>query len=129
MRIAPRSKYYLLHAYQGIEGQLWRAGFAKSEILRYRRQIAQQSREQMIDFIRRLGLDGKSIVRLLRHGRAPHVITGVARRLRPDLVCVGSVGRTGLPHILLGSVAEHALREAPGDVLVARSGTSRFQLP
>ncbi len=129
LRIAPRSKFYLLHAYQGIEGQLWRAGFAKSEILRYRRQIARQSREQMKRLIRRMGLRGKSIVRLLRYGRAPHVITCATRRLRPDLVCVGSSGRTGLPHILLGSVAEHVLREAPSDVLVARSRTSRFQLP
>jgi nucleotide-binding universal stress UspA family protein len=83
----------------------------------------------MKGFIRRTGLGDKSIVRLLRYGQAPHVISDVARRLRPDLLCVGSVGRTGLPYILLGSVAEHVLREVPCDVLVAKSGSVRFELP
>jgi nucleotide-binding universal stress UspA family protein len=129
LRLAPGAKFHLLHAYQGIEGQLWRAGIAKSEILRYRHQLTRQSREQMKVFIRHTGLGDKSIIGLVRYGRAPHVITGVARHLRPDLVCVGSVGRTGLPYILLGSVAEHVLREVSCDVLVARSGSIRFELP
>ena len=129
LRLAPGAKFYLLHAYQGIEGQLWRAGMTKSEILRYRRQFARQSREQMKILIRRMGLSGKSIVRLLRYGRAPHVIAGAARRLRPDLVSIGSTGRTGLPYILLGSVAVHVLREVSCDVLVARSGSLAFELP
>jgi nucleotide-binding universal stress UspA family protein len=129
LRLAPGAKFDLLHAYRGIEEQLWRAGFAKSEIVRYRHGSAKESREQMELFIRNVGLGGKPIARLLRYGRAPHVINEVARRLRPDLVCVGSVGRTGLPHILLGSVAEHVLREVSCDVLVARSASLTFQLP
>ena len=129
LRLAPGAKFHLLHAYRGIEGQLWRADMGKSEILRYRHQLARQSREEMKEFLRRMGLGVTSIIRLLRYGRAPHVITGVAGRLRPDLVCVGSVGRTGLPYILLGSVSEHVLREVSCDVLVARYGSIRFELP
>ena len=52
-----------------------------------------------------------------------------ARRIRPDVVSVGSVGRTGLPDILLGSVAGHVLREVSCDVLVAKSESIRFELP
>ena len=129
LQLAPGARIYLLHAYQGLEGQLWRADMTKSQILRYRHRVAQQSREQMKDFIRRMDLNGRSIVRLLRYGRAPHVITAAAQRLRPELVCVGSVGRTGLPQILLGSVAEHVLREVSCDILVARSGSLTFELP
>ena len=129
LRLAPGARIYLLHAYQGLEGQLWRADMTKSQILRYRQRVAQQSREQMKDFIRRMDLNGRLIVRLLRYGRAPHVITAAAQRLRPELVCVGSVGRTGLPQILLGSVAEHVLREVSCDILVARSGSLTFELP
>ena len=128
LRLAPRAKMHILHAYQGIEGQLWRGGFSKAEILRYRHEIAQKSRAQMKNFIRSLAPDRKPVVHL-RYGRAPHIITGVARRLRPDLVSVGSAGRTGLPYVLLGSVAEHVLREAACDVLVARSNSSGFKLP
>ena len=129
MRVAPGAKYLLLHAYLGIEQQLWRSDFPKSAILRYRRELAKKSREQMKDFIRQRGLDNTSFVRLLRYGRAPHVISSVARRLRPDLVAIGSAGRRGLPNVLLGSVAEHVLRQVSSDVLVARSGSLAFELP
>lgn len=66
---------------------------------------------------------------MLKHGRASHVIPKTAKRVRADLVAVGTTGRTGLPYILLGSVAEHVLREAPCDVLVARTEAVRFELP
>jgi universal stress protein E len=121
MRMAPGAKYLLLHAYQGIEQQLWRSDFPKRDILRYRRKLAKESREQLRQFIHHRGLDSTSFVRLVRYGRAPQVISSVARRLRPDLVAVGSAGRTGLPYVLLGSVAEHVLREVSCDVLVAQS--------
>jgi hypothetical protein len=54
----------------------------------------------------------------------------VARRLRADLVELRTAARIGPPpNIVLGSVAEHVMREAPCDVLVARSGSLRFELP
>ncbi|HEX2243683.1 MAG TPA: universal stress protein, partial [Gammaproteobacteria bacterium] len=123
MRVAPGAKCLVLHAYQGIEQQLWRSDFPRRDILRYRREAAKKSREQLKHFIHQRGLDSTSFVRLVRYGRAPQVISSVARRLHPDLVAVGSAGRTGLPYVLLGSVAEHVLRGLPCDVLVARSGS------
>jgi nucleotide-binding universal stress UspA family protein len=71
----------------------------------------------------------KSIRREVWNGRAGREITTVARRLRADLVAVGTTGRTGIHYILLGSVAEHVMREAPCDVLVVRSGSLPFELP
>lgn len=121
MRVAPSAKYLVLHAYQGIEQQLWRSDFPKRDILRYRREAAKKSREQLKHFIHQRGLDNRLFVRLVRYGRVPQVISSVARRLSPDLIAVGSAGRTGLPYVLLGSVAEHVLREVSCDVLVARS--------
>jgi nucleotide-binding universal stress UspA family protein len=37
-----------------------------------------------------------------------------------DLIVIGTHGRTGLTHALLGSVAEKVVRHAPGAVLVVR---------
>lgn len=39
---------------------------------------------------------------------------------KTDLIVMGTRGRTGLPHILLGSVAEKVVRHAPCAVLTVR---------
>jgi nucleotide-binding universal stress UspA family protein len=129
LRLAPRAESYVLHAYQGFEGRLWRADFTSSEVKKYRYELAKQKREEVKVFLRGIDCAGKPVGHLLRYGRASQVITGVARQRHADLVCVGTVGRTGLPHILLGSVAEHVLRESQCDVLIVRSGSSHFELP
>jgi universal stress protein A len=47
-------------------------------------------------------------------------ICQAVRREEADLVIMGSHGRTGLAHVLLGSVAERVIRHASCPVLVAR---------
>jgi len=44
----------------------------------------------------------------------------LVRRVRPDLVCMATRGRTGVSHLLLGSVAEHTLRTAGVPVIVTK---------
>jgi len=45
-------------------------------------------------------------------------ICRVAEEEKVDLIVMGSHGRTGLAHVLLGSVAERVVRHAPCPVLV-----------
>ena len=63
----------------------------------------------------------------VRCGRAAREILAVAERRGTDLVVMGTHGRTGLMHLLYGSVAEHVVRKAGCPVLaVCESGTSHI---
>ena len=44
--------------------------------------------------------------------------------LRPDLIVMGTHGRTGLGRLLIGSTAEKVLRHAPGNVLTVKTAIS-----
>lgn len=47
-------------------------------------------------------------------------IVNYAREVNADLIVIPSHGRTGLKHLLLGSVAERVARHAPCPVLILR---------
>ncbi len=53
-------------------------------------------------------------------GIAETEVLDTARALRVDLIVMATHGRTGLKHLILGSVAEAVLREAPCPVLMLR---------
>jgi len=57
---------------------------------------------------------------LVRVGAPAMEIVEAALELRADLVVLATHGRTGLKHVLIGSVAEHVVRRAPCPVLVVR---------
>ena len=63
---------------------------------------------------------GLSVGTLLVEGSPLESILAQARKRHCDLIVVGTHGRSGMAHILLGSVAENILRAAPCPVLTVR---------
>jgi universal stress protein A len=57
---------------------------------------------------------------LMEHGMPFQRIIDLAREQQIDLIVMGTHGRTGLQHVLLGSVAENVVRLAPCPVLIVR---------
>jgi nucleotide-binding universal stress UspA family protein len=57
-------------------------------------------------------------------GRVSEVLVEEAKRCSADLIVIGTHGRRGLQHLLLGSVAEGVLRTAPVPVLAVRPRAS-----
>ena len=53
-------------------------------------------------------------------GKPATCIFEVAALLRPEIIVIGSHGRSGLDHLLLGSVTERVLRRSDCPVLVVR---------
>jgi len=63
---------------------------------------------------------GQKIHRLQHAGEAGKVICWMAQDRQCDLIVMGTHGRTGLRHLLFGSVAEHVLRHARCPVVTIR---------
>jgi nucleotide-binding universal stress UspA family protein len=63
----------------------------------------------------------RSVVTAVRWGSPVEAIVAYAEDRRVDLLVIATHGRTGLSHVLLGSVAERIVREAPCPVLTIRS--------
>ena len=56
-------------------------------------------------------------------------IIKTARKNNIDLIIMGSHGRTGLPHVLIGSVAERVARKAHCPVLIVKDKNTKFEMP
>jgi len=64
--------------------------------------------------------EGVSTERRLVEGDPGTEILRAARQMGPDLIVMGTHGRTGLARILMGSVAERVVRKAPCPVLTVK---------
>ncbi len=64
---------------------------------------------------------GVELNRLMRQGVAWETIHEAADEVDADLIVVGTHGRKGISHALLGSVAEKTIRTARRPVVVVRS--------
>jgi nucleotide-binding universal stress UspA family protein len=69
------------------------------------------------------GLTAASVV---REGSPAKAIADVAQEQAIDLVVISTHGYTGLKHVLMGSIAEHVVRDAPCPVLVVRQQQQDF---
>jgi universal stress protein A len=60
---------------------------------------------------------------------AAQAIVDHAKEVHADVIVVGTHGRSGMSRLLMGSVAEHVVRNAPCPVLVVRPREHDFVLP
>jgi nucleotide-binding universal stress UspA family protein len=71
-------------------------------------------------YCKRVADAGLECAVLALHGVPFQAILDVARDERVDMIIMGTHGRTGFKHVLLGSVAEKVVRLAPCPVLITR---------
>ena len=82
--------------------------------------LYQDARERLGRLARGLGSPALRIATEVRHGRVAEEINDCVIAYGADLVVMSTRGLKGLPHLLLGSVAEHVVRTACCPVLVVR---------
>ncbi|MBW1727306.1 MAG: universal stress protein [Deltaproteobacteria bacterium] len=66
---------------------------------------------------------------VIRQGKAFVEIIKEATEKDMDLIVMGSHGRTGISHMLMGSVTEKVVRKANCPVLVFRGKNTQFDIP
>jgi nucleotide-binding universal stress UspA family protein len=85
------------------------------------RMLREDARAILADASSRAAAAGAKIQTKLLDAPVVSGITAYAQRVRADMIVVGSHGRSGLPRLLLGSVAEGLMRHANVPVLVVRT--------
>ena len=73
--------------------------------------------------------EGRRVVTAIVEGSPKTEIIGYARKLNIDLIVLATHGRSGLAHVIMGSVAESVVRTAPCPVLTVRPEGHQFVMP
>lgn len=100
------------------KGKLSHAGIPGESIGEYVASERQRAAGELAAFLEERGLDDARWPRFIEEGQAVPGISRVVNLTRPDLLILGTHGRSGLARALLGSVTEHALRSLEIDMLV-----------
>jgi universal stress protein A len=72
---------------------------------------------------------GRAVIQAVLEGSPKAEIIKYARKENIDLIVLSTHGRTGLPHLIIGSVAESVVRTAPCPVLTVRPEGHQFVMP
>lgn len=92
-------------------------------------QELQESSQQALDRLRESLPAEMTIQTVLRNGPPFVEIVRFAKEEDFDLIVIGTHGRSGLAHMLLGSVAEKVVRKANCPVLTVRPREHQFEMP
>jgi nucleotide-binding universal stress UspA family protein len=111
-----------VHAYDvPFEGFLYGRDIRKQVSEEHQIQFEKMIEEEMSAFLGSFESKGLRIERVMKKGSAREVIHRQVKQVKPDLLVVGTHGRTGVAHALLGSVAEDLLSQPPCDVLAVKA--------
>lgn len=115
-----QTKLYLLHVYDPLpQYNYLTTDFHENRMKKLREELSQFFPQRVKDSI--------DVELVLEKGHpVHHSIVEKAKELGVDVIVVGTKGRTGLAHVLVGSVAEHVIRYAPCPVFVIRNPKEKY---
>lgn len=111
------ARLQLFHCFDEVEGGKAPVGSAGLDPA-----IRASAEERLKQLVGRFDSDGVEIDLEVHPGMFPAAaVRERARETAPDLIVLGTHGRTGLRRALLGSVAEELVREAPCPVVIVKA--------
>ena len=84
--------------------------------------LRSEANRQLVAVEARAKAAGQPVTTRIEIGIPSQAVQTVAEGIRADLLVVGTHGRTGLDHVLIGSTAERVVRMAPCPVLAVKAG-------
>ena len=109
------AKLFLLHVAEEIPVYAYRIGVSQKEL---DEQIVEHSAAEMRKAAKRLNVKDAELI--VRTGNVQQEILSVVKEKKIDLIVMGTQGRTGLAHAVVGSIAEKIVRLAPCRVLTVK---------
>ena len=98
----------------------WPAEVYLGELPKLREDLVKEAERRMLGTLESLAATGVQATGEVLIGGPSHVIIEQATKVNADLIVMGTHGRTGITHLLIGSVAERVIRHAPCPVFVVR---------
>lgn len=89
--------------------------FRKDQASAFLNDLVQRAKDEGLEGSQEL-IDGIPFVEIIR----------TARKRKADLIVMGTHGRTGLSHVMIGSQAERVVRESPCAVLTVKSAKHKY---
>ena len=86
----------------------------------YLEDVAGEAEQRLREVAKGYEREGLEVEAVCREGFAPDVIVEEAGARSADLIAMGTHGRSGLAHLLLGSTAERVVQKAPCPVMTIR---------
>ena len=123
------AELHLLHVLQDLVAMVPEPGLAFPAPGEYMIQLQESAEKGLEEFLDRSWAEKQTVVRALRQGPPFVEIVRYAKESEIDLVVLSTHGRSGLAHVLLGSVAERVVRKAPCPVLTVRPSEHQFVMP
>lgn len=119
----------LLHAFEvPFEGRL-RPVLATEDLVEYRKEYRRKAVQDFSRLRGELQIPDVAVKMILASGDPRQALVREVKRRGADLLVLGTHGRTGVAHALLGSVAEWTIGRAPCDIAVQRPREFRFEAP
>jgi nucleotide-binding universal stress UspA family protein len=125
-----KANLFLIHVFElPVYSDIGVAPSVRPEVQRWLRELKAESARRLEALAKATGRQGVNVRPLIREGSPFLEILEAARELPADLIVLGTHGRTGLAHVVMGSVAERVVRNAPCPVLTVRPKALRRKTP
>jgi nucleotide-binding universal stress UspA family protein len=112
----------LLHVVEDpLAAGMWASEVYTTELAGLTINLSKDAEERLRRTAAEHAADDAIIVHGVRMGRAATTIVEVAAEVSADLIVMGPAGRSGIAHVLMGSVAERVVRTAACPVLTVRA--------